>query len=220
MKSNAQQNFQAPREVMIPQLYSTKDHTWRQSLHFLETISTAPDHQFWNGVEGWECNLGVLIRIDQAVVRFKPGKYGLPELSEETLAIYLGLEVNTTVLIRACNASHWWNYEKERRPLGRQVAGMSTVILASYVLCIALLPHEQRRKEWLEMIRNKEYHILNGPLDWDSAMADIATPDRVRQPQAPLEICFDPGNPRRKLPWIENCDMLEQLNWDISWLVM
>jgi hypothetical protein len=237
MKSNAQQNFQAPREVMIPQLYSTKDHTWLQSLHFLETISTAPDHQFWNGVErwaaeswrsvhplGWEWNFigrdWIFSGIDRAVVRFKPGKYGLPELSEETLAIYLGPEVNTTVLIRACNALRWRNYEKERRPLGREVAGMSTVILASYVLCIALLPHEQRRKEWLKMIRNEEYYILNGPLDWDSAMADIATPDRVIQPQVPLEICFDPGNPRRKLPWNENCDMLEQLNWDIGCLFM
>jgi len=79
-----------------------------------------------------------------------------------------------------------------------QVAGMSAVILASYVLCIALLPHEQRRKEWLEMIRNEEYYILNGPLDWDLAMANIPSPDRVRQPQALLEICFVPGNPRRK----------------------
>jgi hypothetical protein len=211
MKSNAQQNFQAPREVMIPQLYSTKDHTWRQSLHFLGTISAAPDHQFWNGVErwateswrsvhplGWECEFGWRRGIDRAVVRFKPGKYGLPDLREETLAIYLGPGVNTTVLIRACNALHWWNYKKKRGPRGMQVAGMSAVILASYVLCIALLPHEQRRKEWLEMIRNEEYYILNGPLDWDLAMANIPSPDRVRQPQALLEICFVPGNPRRK----------------------
>lgn len=137
-------------------------------------------------------------------VSFNPGKATPMEVQPEPgrdFSVYLGPEVNTTVLVRPQNALHWRNYyEPGDNPPStfKMIFGMSAVIAASYILGTALLPHERRRKSWLEMICKEEYYILNAPLDWDSAMT--VNPDSFRQPRAPMEICFDPGNPKRNFP--------------------